>query len=182
VLARVSRLDQGHHDAREDRWRMLPRPMRPRLRAEDEAASSEDRSTVKAFAWGALVSLAIGYCGPHSYLRIAPGHLIGIWGTQVPEAHRITLCVGVACILALLAARAGRRPGIGIRVPMYAAGVVGLALSLITSFSQAGRATYKSGLGVRMQGVAAFMALIAVREAGGLGKPRRRRRNREGDQ
>jgi hypothetical protein len=143
--------------------------MRLRLRARDPM--SGDRSTAKAFAWGALVSLALSYCGPYSYLRIAPGHRIGIWGFDVPEAQRITLCVGVTSILVLLAVRADRTPGLWI-VPMYALAVVGLALVLVQPFVSS-TATHKSGLGVLMQWLAAFMAFLAVRESGG---PRKRRR------
>src|SRR6185503_11675620 len=114
-------------------------------------AMSWDRSMAKAWAWGALVVLALSYCAPYSYLRSVPGRLVGAWGASVPEAHRITLCVGAACILTLLAVRAGRTPGIGMRVPMYAAAVIGLGLALVTSFSYPGNATYKAGPGVRLQ-------------------------------
>jgi hypothetical protein len=65
---------------------------------------------------------------------------------------------------------------------MYAAAVVGLVLSLVFSFSYPGSATHKAGPGVRLQRAAAIMALVTAVQAGGLRKPRGRRRNRGGDQ
>jgi hypothetical protein len=153
-----------------------------RVRLRPEGAASWDRGMAKAFAWGALLVLALGYIAPYNYLRTAPSRPVGTWTVEVPEAHRITLCIGVACILVLLAARAGRTSGIGILVPMYAAAVVGLALSLVQTFSHPGSATHKAGLGVRLQGLAAILAFFAVLEAGRLGKRRGRRGNRGNDQ
>jgi len=148
--------------------------MRVRLRPKD--AASGGGSMVKAWAWGALVVLALSYCAPYSYSRSAPGRPVGAWAAEVPEAHRVTVCVAAACLLTLLAVRAGRTPGIVI-LPMYAAAAVGLCLALVASFGYPGNPTHKAGPGVRMQGLAAILAFVAVVEAGGLRKPSRRGRS-----
>jgi hypothetical protein len=136
--------------------------MRVALRPKER--TSWDRSSAKAWAWGALVCLALAYCGPYRLLRTSPGPLRAVWAAEVPEAQQVTVCVAAAAILTLVALRGGRTPRI-LLLPMWALAVLGLGLVLAASFSQG-----RSGLGLRMHWVAALMALAAVAQAGALGK------------
>jgi hypothetical protein len=129
-------------------------------------------SKLKMLFWAILALMAGSYVLPYNYFHMTTSRFdVGTWGGELPEAHLVTIFLGLACIPAALAVRTGRPPGTGMRILMYVGAVIGLALIALTAASYAGSTSRSAGPSFYIQSVAAIGVLVLAVMVGRMREP-----------